>query len=138
MDYEKELNKLNDQKDILITKLSSFRYLRPGSLVERYRKCGKPYCHCANDGSPGHGPSYSLTRTLNGKTVTKIIPKSEVPQTIKQIAEYKSFKETIDELIETHIKICDTLLEIKSSPAVTLIKPVTEKGGFKSPFPKQP
>ena len=48
--------------------------LRPGSLVVRYQRCGKEYCHCAQPGARGHGPFYSLTRRVNRKTVTLIIP----------------------------------------------------------------
>ena len=47
--------------------------LRPGSLVARYRRCGKVNCHCAQPGAPGHGPSFSLTRRVDDKTVTRII-----------------------------------------------------------------
>ncbi len=45
--------------------------LRPGALVGRYRPCGKPTCHCAQPGDPGHGPCWSLTRVVGGKTVTR-------------------------------------------------------------------
>ena len=55
--------------------------MRPGSLVERYRRCGKPGCHCAGKGASGHGPSWSLTRTVGGKTVTRIIPPHAVDAT---------------------------------------------------------
>jgi hypothetical protein len=55
--------------------------LRPGSLKDCFRKCGKPNCHCAEPGDAGHGPSWSLTHGEKGKTVTKIIPASVVPQT---------------------------------------------------------
>jgi hypothetical protein len=41
--------------------------MRPGSLSETYGKCGKPTCHCAKPGSRGHGPSWLLTRTVDGK-----------------------------------------------------------------------
>jgi hypothetical protein len=68
--------------------LSTLGDLRPGSLVDRYRKCGKPNCHCAAEEAGGHGPSWSLTRQLGGKTITKIIPVTAVPQTRQQIAEY--------------------------------------------------
>ena len=40
--------------------------LRPGSLKPRYRKCGKPNCHCAREGDPGHGPKWVLSREVKG------------------------------------------------------------------------
>jgi hypothetical protein len=62
--------------------------MRPGSLVKRYRACGKPTCHCAQKGDRGHGPSWSLTRPVAGKTVTKVIPPNAVEATQAQFAEY--------------------------------------------------
>ncbi|MBZ5625573.1 MAG: hypothetical protein LAQ69_43785, partial [Acidobacteriia bacterium] len=70
-DLQRERSRLQDA-------LAQVDDLRPGSLVERFRKCGKPTCHCAKPGSTGHGPSHSLTREVDGKTVTKIIPPSAV------------------------------------------------------------
>ena len=87
---------------------------RPGSLAERYRKCGKPRCHCAREGSRGHGPSWSLTRGVAGKTVTKIIKAEAVETTREQIAEYRHFRQLVRELVETNVKICDALLEAES------------------------
>jgi|SRR5215471_16156316 len=48
--------------------------MRPRSLSETYGKCGKSACHCAKPGSRGHGPSWLLTRTVDGKTVAQRIP----------------------------------------------------------------
>jgi len=48
--------------------------MRPGSLLARFRKCGKQSCHCTKKGDKGHGPSYSLTHPVAGKTITHIIP----------------------------------------------------------------
>ena len=50
------LSELEAQRERLKQQLSGLGDLRPGSLVERYRKCGKPNCHCAQPGEPGHGP----------------------------------------------------------------------------------
>ena len=98
--------------------------------MEWYRKCGKPQCHCARDGARGHGPSWSLTRAIKGKTVTKIIPASAVGQTREQIAEYHRFQKVVDELIETNVQICDTLLELPADSHSAAPNAVAaEKGG---------
>ena len=102
--------------------LSQVDDLRPGSLVERFRKCGKPTCHCAKPDSPGHGPSHSLTREVVGKTVTKIIPPSAVEQTQKQIAEYKRFRDLARDFVEVSEKVCDAQLHEAAGGASLLIK----------------
>ena len=101
------LSELEAERKRLKLKLAELGDLRPGSLVERYRKCGKANCHCAEPGEPGHGPSWSLTHDAKGKTVTRIIPGSFVPQTREQIAEYQHLRNLTRDLIEVSEKICD-------------------------------
>lgn len=38
---------------------------------ERYRKCGKPGCHCAREGDRGHGPNLALTAKVSGRSPTR-------------------------------------------------------------------
>ena len=104
------LKKLFAKKDEIIKVITNLSFFRPGTLLERYRKCGKPNCHCANEGAKGHGPQWSLTRAKKGKTITKIIPADAVDITKKQIAEHKEFTRCVSELVEVNIKICDELL----------------------------
>ncbi|HVT15319.1 MAG TPA: DUF6788 family protein, partial [Thermoanaerobaculia bacterium] len=65
------LEELEKKRDGLRAKLAATGEMRPGSLVGRYRRCGKASCHCAEEGAQGHGPSWSLTRVVDGKTVTR-------------------------------------------------------------------
>ena len=111
MDQSVDLQELMEKKEQILSTITSLSVFRPGSLAERYRRCGKPYCHCAKPGAKGHGPSYSLTRSVEGKTVTKIIPKDAVETTNRQLQEYHRFREAVSELVETNEKICDAYLE---------------------------
>jgi len=124
MDHSADLQELIVKKERILSKITNLSDFRPGSLVERYRRCGKPYCHCAKPGAKGHGPSYSLTRSVKGKTVTKIIPKEEVEATRLQIQEYHRFREAVGELVETNDKICDAQLETKKEA----LREVEKKG----------
>ena len=104
--------------------------LRPGSLVERYRRCGKPTCHCAARGAAAHGPSYSLTHEVHGKTVTKVIPPAAVAQTRRQIAEYQRFRRVAQQLVDTSEQLCDAQLDAPEAASQEAAK----KGGFKRPL----
>ncbi len=101
---------LRNRRNEICEELASIGDLRPGSLVARYRKCGKANCHCAREEGGGHGPSWSLTRKVGGKTVTKIIPPSAVAQTERQIAEYRRLRKLTGELVEVSEKLCDLML----------------------------
>jgi hypothetical protein len=105
------LEELQRERSRLQVALTQVGDLRPGSLVPRFRKCGKPTCHCAQPDSPGHGPSYSLTREVEGKTVTKIIPPAAVEQTQQQIAEYRRFRELTRDFLVVSEKVCDAQLQ---------------------------
>ncbi len=68
--------------------------------------------HCAKSGSRGHGPSWLLTRTVDGKTVAQRIPSGPaVAQSKQHVAEYKRFRELARELIEISDQICDLRLK---------------------------
>jgi hypothetical protein len=112
-----KLQQLETERERLKNKLAQVGDMRPGSLVGRFRKCGKPSCHCAQSASEAHGPSWSLTRAVEGKTHTKVIPQgSAVEQTRVQIAEYRRFRQLVRELIELNIQICDQKLEEGLAP----------------------
>jgi len=48
---------LQQRREQLKAGLAQVNDLRRGSLTARFRKCGKPNCHCAEKDSPGHGPA---------------------------------------------------------------------------------
>lgn len=111
------------KRDHLRAQLAEVGDMRPGSLVERYRKCGKPSCHCARKGAPGHGPSYSLTHPVKGKTVTRIIPLGPaVEHTRRQIAEYQRFRTLVRELVAVNEKLCDLQLRPAEDPSSEEVK----------------
>jgi hypothetical protein len=55
------------------TDLARIDWALPGSIVERMMRCGKRRCRCKNDPPLLHGPYLQWTRTVNGKTVTKLL-----------------------------------------------------------------
>lgn len=105
------VQELLKRREELKTKIVQVGDFRPGSLVERYRRCGKPTCHCAQEGEAGHGPSWSLTREIGGKTVTRIIPPNAVEATRRQIAEHRRFRGLVRELVETNDQLCDARIK---------------------------
>lgn len=99
---------LQRRRDRLLSQLSQIGEMRPGSLVARFRKCGKPTCHCAKEGAKGHGPSHSLTWPVAGKTATRIIPAGPaVERTRQQLEEYHRFRQLVRQLVEVSQQICD-------------------------------
>ena len=103
-----DLDALLFKRDQLKSQLAQIGEMRPGYLVARFRKCGKASCHCAKKGAQGHGPSYSLTHPVAGKTVTRIIPAGPaVEQTRHQLEEYHRFRDLAQQLVAVSEQICD-------------------------------
>ncbi len=110
MSRTRDPQELRRRRDEIRDELARVGDLRPGSLVGRYRRCGKPNCRCAREGEEGHGPSWSLTRAVDGRTVTRIIPADAVERTRGQIAEHRRFRALAGELVEVSEELCDALL----------------------------
>jgi hypothetical protein len=123
-----EVRRLERRREELRIQLAQVGDMRPGSLVGRFRRCGKPDCHCAREATPGHGPCWSLTRRVGGKTVTKIIPAGRaVDRTREQIAEYRRFRDLAHELVEVSARLCSARIETP----VAASQEGAKKGGSK-------
>lgn len=105
------------QRGALCASLASIGDFRPGALQSRYRKCGKPTCHCARADDPGHGPKWVLTRTVGGKRRNFSIPDEAVEATQEQIAEFHRFQALVRELVEVSEQLCGAQLRSAPGPA---------------------
>ena len=105
-----DVKDLDARREAIRRELALIGDLRPGSLFERYRKCGKPGCHCAREGDPGHGPNWVLTARVNGRALTRAIPREAVAETRAQIDEYKRLRALTAELVEVSEGLCHARL----------------------------
>lgn len=87
----------------------------PGSLVQRFRKCGKPTCHCAKKNSQGHGPDWVVTREIQGKTTTRAVPEQVLEQVRSGTEEYKRFRQLSHDLVEASAQLGEIRLQETSS-----------------------
>jgi len=80
--------RLLEQRQILTSGLPAFAEIVRGSLVTRYRRCGKPTCHCVK--SRGHGPAHYLVVTLKpGKTEQILLSEAMLPVARRFLDNYK-------------------------------------------------
>jgi len=105
-----KLAELEGRREEIRARMAAVGELRPGSLVEMYRKCGKANCRCAKPGHPGHGPSYIVTHKERGVTVTRTIPGDGVNTAREQIAEHRRFRKLVQEFVAINEEICDARL----------------------------
>lgn len=67
----------------------------PGSLSLTHRRCGKPYCHCAE--GQGH-PQWQLTYMERGKKRVERIPAEWVPDIRERVDRARAFREGVGEV----------------------------------------
>ena len=100
------LKEMEKDRSETLEEMRSLGDLRRGSLMERYRPCGKPNCHCKQPGSRGHGPTYSLTYKEGGKTRMETIPAHRVAEVRVQLENRRRFGELSRRFLEINEKIC--------------------------------
>lgn len=121
---------LERRRAALRAQLAQVGDLRPGSLVARYRKCGKGNCRCAAAGAAGHGPSWSLTRAVGGTTVTTVLPAGPAVEATRQhLAEYQRFRALTRAFVEVSAQLCTARLAAAEAAA----EPAAEKKGSARP-----
>ncbi|MDE0223987.1 MAG: hypothetical protein OXP28_02495 [Gammaproteobacteria bacterium] len=104
------IEELQRHRDALLGEIVTVGDLRPGSLVKMTRRCGKPTCHCARAGDPGH-PGWTLMRRVDGKTVTRGVPRAALQETRAQVAEHKRFKDLSRQFVEASEELCRARLK---------------------------
>jgi len=94
--------------------LSEPKPMRRGSISERFVKCSKPSCACAADSGARHGPYYSLTRPVEGKTRSRFVTAEEAETIRAQIAAGQEFRKAVEHYWEVCEQWADELLTERS------------------------
>jgi hypothetical protein len=90
--------------------LATARPMRRGSLSERYVKCSKPGCACAERPQARHGPYYSLTRVVAGRTRSRFLSAEQAAIARRQVAAGRLFRQQVDAYWEACERWADTEL----------------------------
>lgn len=70
-----------------------------GSLIERYKRCGNPGCHCA--AGRGHGPKYYLSVSFPGeRPQMDYVPQEASAQVRSGLAHYQRAREILEQICE--------------------------------------
>jgi len=92
-----ELNRLESDRRSVIKALTRSDPLVVGSLNVVPRTCGKPSCHCAVEGDPGH-PVSVLMSTVRGRRRCQVVRKADLPRVTALVQEYRDYREAIRSL----------------------------------------
>lgn len=113
----------------LAAQISEPKPMRRGSLSERYVKCSKPGCPCAEQPRARHGPYYSLTRAVAGRTQSRFLSAEQAALVRRQVAAGRQFRQQVDAYWEACERWADAQLD---APEVAA-QAAAEKGGSARP-----
>jgi len=98
---------LEQKRAKLITEMARLHDLRPGCITGIIRRCGKPTCHCAQPGDPGHGPTLRLTYKAEGKTISESLSTPlAVRKAEREIGEFRKYQQISRNFNEINEEIC--------------------------------
>jgi hypothetical protein len=113
----------------LAAELAEPKPMRRGSLSQRTVKCSKPGCRCAQDPNARHGPYFSLTRAVRGKTRSRFLTPEQAAVARQQIAVGHAFRTQL----EAYWQGCEDWADRQLQDSATASAAEAEKGGFQLP-----
>lgn len=99
--------------------------MRRGSLTARLVKCSRPGCPCKERPDARHGPYFSLTRSVDGRTHSRLIPQDLAEVVRRQIEDGRAFRDAV----ELHWIECERLADEQLKASSAGSGTGAEKGG---------
>jgi hypothetical protein len=88
---------LRKRRQSLLRNLPPLDAILRGSLIERYKRCGKPGCKCAD--GPGHGPKYYLSVSFPGeRPQMDYVPQENLEGTRALVANFHEVRTRLEEV----------------------------------------
>lgn len=90
---------LRKRRQALLRQLPPLAAILRGSLIERYKRCGKPGCKCAQ--GRGHGPKYYLSVSYPRlRPQMDYVPQEVHAQAKTLLNNYQRTREILEEICE--------------------------------------
>ena len=105
------------------------RPMRRGSLAERLMKCNKPGCPCAEHPEARHGPYFSLTRGVAGRTRSRLLSSEQALLARRQVEAGQQFRKDV----EAYWQACEAWGDAQLDATQAASQEAAQKGGSKKP-----
>lgn len=100
---------------------------RRGSVSERFVKCSKASCPCAHDPKARHGPYFSYTHAVKGRTKSRFLSPEQAVVVRRQIMQGKQFRNELD----AFWKRCEQAADEELDDLEAASQEAAKKGGSK-------
>ena len=111
----------------LASALAEPKPMRRGSVSERYVKCNKAACPCADQPDARHGPYYSVSRVVKGRTRSRWLDAEQARQVREQVGAGHEFRE----LVEAYWVACEQWADAQLEGSEAASQEAAKKGASK-------
>jgi len=95
---------LRERRRRLLADLPPMTRVLRGSLIERYKRCGRPGCHCAE--GTGHGPKRYLSVSATGKRPQMdYVPNTAVDEVSEYLSNFNHVREVLNEICAINVEL---------------------------------
>lgn len=96
---KKSASALRSRRTRLLRTLASTAHLLRGSLIERYLRCGKPGCRCAQ--GEGHGPKFYLSVSFAGhRAQMDYVRQGDCERVSRCLSNHQQLRAAIEEICQ--------------------------------------
>ena len=103
------------------------RPMRRGSVSERYVKCNKAGCPCGARAVARHGPYYSVSRVVQGRTQSRWLDAEQATVVRQQVEAGQEFRRHV----ETYWQACEQWADAELDGPEAASQEVAKKGASK-------
>ena len=95
---------LRRRRTVLLRQLPPLKAILRGSLIERFKRCGRPGCKCAH--GIGHGPKVYLSVSMpKARPVMVYVPQEHRSQVEQFVANYRRTRQLLDEITAINLEL---------------------------------
>ena len=89
---------------MLLRQFPPLKAILRGSLIERFKRCGRPGCKCAR--GVGHGPKVYLSVSMpKARPVMVYVPQEHRSQVEQFVANYRQTRKLLDEIAAINLEL---------------------------------
>ena len=110
-----------------VRSLADPKPMRRGSVSERYMKCGQRACRCQEDLHARHGPYYSVSRVVKGRTQSRWLAAEQALLVRQQVEAGQEFRQHV----ETYWQACEQWADAELDAPEAASKEAAKKGASK-------
>jgi hypothetical protein len=95
---------LRRRRAALLRRLPPLEAIVRGSLIERYKRCGKPGCHCQQ--GRGHGPKFYLSVSMPGtRPVMEYVPNAYLETVQAFVENFQQARQSLEQICAINLEL---------------------------------